>query len=437
MSNEENQKRLSKIIAPHFYDLYLQLLPDSDTLITEAWLKGGRGSTKSSFISIAIIIGIVKDPEANVIVFRRFENEIRDSVFGQLLWAINTLGWTHLFREQVSPFKITYEPTGQVILFKGADNPKKIKSMAIPTGYRKFAWFEEVDQFGGVEEIRNIIQSIFRGTTKPQTAFFSYNPPKCARSWVNVETKIQKEGRAVHHSDFRTVSKDWLGETFITNAMHLKKTNKAAYEHEYLGLETGTGLEVFKNITLRPISTKEIAQFDRINQGLDFGYAADPLCFEQGHFDAKKKKLYIFFEVSGIGIKNSRFASFLSDDQRSEVTMCDPHEPKTIDELRDEYKVNVIASEAAPGSVEHGTKYLQDLEEIIIDSVRCPLAAKEFINYALNVDRQGQVISKFPDKDNHSIDAIRYMMSLHIKIAKIERRQNKYKTRTLPIANRW
>jgi phage terminase large subunit len=58
--------------------------------------------------------------------------------------------------------------------------------------------------------------------------------------------------------------------------------------------------------------------------------------------------------------------------------------------------------------VEFGIKFLQDLDTIIIDPERCPLAAREFINYSLEMDRSGNVKSQFPDKDNHSIDAVRY-----------------------------
>lgn len=434
--------KLSECIAPHFYDLYWQIKNgkkngNSIELITEAWLRGGRGSTKSSVISIIVILGILADPEANAVAFRRYENEIRDSVFAQLQWAVNKLQLDHLFKFYVSPFKIVYEATGQMILFKGADNPKKIKSIKLARGYIKYAWFEEVDQFGGMEELRNMMQSIFRGTTKHQIAFFSYNPPKSSRSWANAESKVPKKGRIVHYSDYRSVPSEWLGETFIANAEHLKKINAEAYEHEYLGKETGTGLEVFNNVTLRAISDREIQQFDRVYQGLDFGYTVDPLCFLQGHFDQKKKALYLFFEISGVGLKNSQFVSMLSNDQLKEVTIADSAELKSIDELRDEYGMNVVPADKSPGSVAHGIKYLQDLEQIIIDPVRCPLAAKEFVNYALDTTRYGEVISKYPDKDNHSIDSARYMLNLQIIQAKIERRKGKFKARMIPVLNRW
>ena len=396
-----------------------------------------HNSTKSSFISVEIILAIIKNPEINVVVFRRYENEIRDSVFGQLTWAINKLGVEGSFKFQVSPFKIIYVPTGQQIIFKGADNPLKIKSINLGKGYIGIGWWEECDQFGGMEEIRNILQSIFRGTNEKQIALFSYNPPKSARSWVNAETRVEKSGRFVHYSDYRSVPPEWLGTTFLTNAEHLKRTNFTAYEHEYLGKEVGTGLEVFNNVTLRPITDGEIAGFDNYYQGLDFGFAADPLAFIQMHFDKYNRRLYLFFEISGTGIKNSVFVEKLTEEQKTDLTMADKAEPKSITELKEDYGMNIMGAEKGPGSIEHGIKWLQDLNEIIIDPERCPLAGKEFINYALKMNREGEVISKYPDKENHVIDSARYGCVLLINQARLEKKKGKKKTYSIPIISRW
>lgn len=426
--------KITECIAPSFYDLHKKLKKEGD--ITELWLRGGRASCKSSFVSVECVLALLRDPHANGVAFRRFENEVRDTVYAQFEWAIEKLGLYDLFTFYKSPFKIVYNPTGQMILFKGADNPKKIKSIKLAKGYLAFGWYEECDQFGGMEEIRNINQSLFRGTKKHQIAFYSYNPPKSARSWVNAETKIEKPGRVVHYSDYRSVPKDWLGETFLSNAMHLKNVNEEAYKHEYLGEETGTGLEVFNNVLLRPITDKEISYFDRVYQGCDFGYTQDPLVFEQFHFDAKKKILYLFFEYSGVGIKNSKLVADLSEDQLTDITIADSADPKMIDELRD-LGMNITGAEKYPGSVEYGIKWLQDLEQIIIDPVRCPRAATELINYALLTDRYGEVIHKFPDKANHVSDSLRYGCSLLIREYKIEKRKGKHKVRAIPILNRW
>jgi len=397
--------RLSELIAPSFHRLHKEIKAEK---FDEIWLKGGRGSTKSTFASIQILLGIIRDPDSNAVVFRRYQNELRDTVFGQFEWTIAKMGLGDFFRFQVAPMQIIYIPTGQRIVFRAADNPMKLKSINLGRGYIKYAWFEEVDQFAGMEEIRNILQSLFRGENKKRISFYSFNPPKSGRSWVNQETKIAKPGRRIHHSTYLDVPPEWLGERFLADAEHLKKTNETAYRHEYLGEEIGTGLEVFTNVILETITDEQIARFDRIRQGLDFGYASHPACFERMHYDGTRRRLYIFAEVAGLNLSN-RLLWMKIQKYNDVITVADSAEPKSIDELRS-YGIRVTPAKKGPGSVEFGIKWLQDLEAIIIDPQRCPLAAKEFINYSLETDRSGMVKNKFPDKDNHSIDAVRYAL---------------------------
>ena len=398
--------RLSGLIAPLFHRLHKEIKAEK---FDEIWLKGGRGSTKSTFTSIQILLGLLKDSEANAVVTRRYQNELRDTVYGQFEWTIAKMGLGGFFKFQIAPMQIIYIPTGQKIVFKAADNPLKMKSINLGKGYIKYAWFEEVDQFAGMEEIRNILQSLFRGENKKRIVFFSYNPPKSGRSWVNQEAKIPKQGRRVHHSIYLDVPPEWLGERFLADAEHLKKVNETAYRHEYLGEEVGTGLEVFNNVELRIIAQDELAAFDRIRQGLDFGYAVDPLCFERMHYDRTRRRLYLFTEISGLNLFNRQF--WEKAKQYNDVwTIADSAEPKSVAELKT-FGMKIKGAKKGPGSVEFGIKFLQDLEQIVIDPERCPLAAREFINYSLETDRNGIVKSQFPDKDDHSIDCCRYALS--------------------------
>ncbi len=401
--------RLSELLAPSFHQLHVDIKKNRHT---EYWLKGGRGSTKSSFAAIEIILGMMRDADngehTNAVALRKVGLTLHDSVFDQLAWAIEKLGVSHLWNIPKSKLEITYLPTGQKILFRGADKPKKIKSIKVIKGYIKYAWYEELDEFFGIEELRVINQSLIRGGDN-FVIFYTYNPPKSGRSWVNQEAKVPKDGRRVHHSDYRDVPREWLGKVFLTDAEHLKKTNFDAYRHEYLGEETGTGLEIFTNVTLREIEPAEIRAFDRIHQGLDFGYAADPVCFEKVHYDKTRKKLYVFYEFSGIQVSNRKLFENVKE-HRNIMTVADSAEPKSIAELKG-YGMRIKGAKKGPDSVDYGIKYLaHEIEEIIIDNVRCPRAAKEFINYALETDRNGEVKSAYPDKDNHSIDSIRYSL---------------------------
>lgn len=411
--------KLSEIIAPSFHNLHVDI---KNNKYTEYMLKGGRGSTKSSFTAIEIILGMMRDAErgefTNAVALRKVKDTLKDSVFEQLAWAIEVLGVSDEWHIPQSKLEITYIPTGQKILFRGADKPKKIKSTKVKKGYIKYIWYEELDEFFGPEEIRTINQSLMRGG-EIFVVFYTYNPPKSSRSWVNQEAKIPKPGRKVHHSDYRSVPRTWLGKVFIAEAEHLKKTNEMAYRHEYLGEEVGTGLEVFTNVTLREITDEEIRVFDRIKQGLDFGYAADPVAFEKMHYDKTRKKLYFFYEFSGIKVSNSKLYSSIKD-HVSDMTIADSAEPKSIDELKG-YGMRIKGAKKGPDSVEYGIKFLsEEIEEIIIDPVRCPRAAKEFINYALETDKNGEVKSVYPDKDNHTIDAARYGLEDDMKFSKLE-----------------
>lgn len=411
--------KLSEIIAPSFHSLHVDIKKNK---YTEYMLKGGRGSTKSSFTAIEIILGMMRDAErgefTNAVALRKVKDTLKDSVFEQLAWAIEVLGVSDEWHIPQSKLEITYIPTGQKILFRGADKPKKIKSTKVKKGYIKYIWYEELDEFFGPEEIRTINQSLMRGG-EIFVVFYTYNPPKSSRSWVNQEAKIPKSGRKVHHSDYRSVPSTWLGKVFIAEAEHLKKTNEMAYRHEYLGEEVGTGLEVFTNVTLREITDEEIRVFDRIKQGLDFGYAADPVAFEKMHYDKTRKKLYFFYEFSGIKVSNRKLYSNIKD-HALDMTIADSAEPKSIDELKG-YGMRIKGAKKGPDSVDYGMKFLsEEIEEIIIDPVRCPRAAKEFINYALETDKNGEVKSVYPDKDNHTIDAARYGLEDDMKFSKLE-----------------
>jgi phage terminase large subunit len=407
-----NNVILSEIVAPGFYELHRKIKESNPS---EVWCKGGRGSTKSSYIAIRILLGLTADIKSHAFITRRYDNELRDSVFGQMIWAAEKLGIGHIWRFMVSPMQAVNIKTGQKILFRGVDNPLKAKSINLGKGYIKFMWAEECDQYASMEELRSILQSVFRGEGQGKVAFFSFNPPKSGRSWVNREVKIEKTGRIVHHSDYRTVPVQWLGERFIADAEHLQKVNETAYRHEYIGEEVGTGLEVFNNVEIRRISDDERNSFSQIRQGLDFGYAVDPLAFGRMNYDAKKRTLHIFDEISGIGISNRQLAEKLKPEWKNTMTIADSAEPKSIAELKGDYGLTIKGAQKGPGSVEYGIKWLADLEKIVIDPISCPLAAKEFVNYALEINRQGDIISRYPDKENHFLDCCRYSMEDDMK----------------------
>jgi PBSX family phage terminase large subunit len=314
------------------------------------------------------------------------------------------------WHKSISPLSLTYIPTGQKVLFRGADKPKKIKSITFSKGYCKFLWYEELDEFSGMEEVRMINQSLMRGGND-FIVFYSYNPPKSANNWVNAEVQLTRPDRLVHHSNYLSVPREWLGQQFITEAEHLKETKPLAYQHEYLGEVTGTGGEVFDNVLIRRISDEEIAEFYNIRRGIDFGYAVDPFSYGTMHYDRKKKTLYIFFEIYKVNLSNhAAYVQIKEENKRNESITADSAEPKSISELN-QYGLRVKGVKKGPDSIDYGIKFLQSLEQIVIDDTRCPETAREFLTYELEKDANGNFKAGYPDKNNHSIDMVIYALS--------------------------
>ena len=228
-------------------------------------------------------------------------------------------------------------------------------------------------------------------------------------SWVNIEAINKRDDRIVNTSTYLDVPKDWLGEQFIIEAETLKKQNELAYRNEYLGEATGTGGAVFNNLNIRAITDDEIKQFDNISDGIDFGFAVDPAVYTQNYYDKARRKLYIFNEIYKIGMSNKQLHDEIVKKKigTSYIT-ADSAEPKSISEINSYGQVRVLPAKKGPDSIDFGIKWLQNLNEIVIDDVRCPNTSREFSMYEYLKDKFGNFIAKYPDLNNHTIDATRY-----------------------------
>lgn len=395
------------MIAPTFAPVHFDV---QERAHSEYVFPGGRGSTKSSYVSMEVIDLLMRYEQMHAVVLRQVADTLRGSVYQQIIWAISALGLEDEFNCTVSPLEITRRSTGQKIYFRGADDPGKIKSIKVPFGYIGIVWFEELDQFSGEESVRKIEQSVIRGGDMA-FKFKTFNPPKSANNWANQYIKIPREDRLVTESNYLTVPPKWLGKPFLDDAEFLKATNPTAYENEYLGVANGVGGNVFDNVLVREISDDELAQFDRIYRGVDWGWYPDPFSYVAMYYDAARLRLVIFDEYRCNKQSNAQTAEALKRRGVGKNTMviCDSAENKSIG---DYCEAGIFARPAVkgPGSVEYGMKWLQSLNEIVIDNRRCPETTREFLEYEYARDKEGNVITGYPDANNHSIDAVRYAL---------------------------
>lgn len=406
--------RITRLLAPTFWPVHRDVRAKAHA---EYWLMGGRGSTKSSFVSLEIVLGILTTPEANAIVYRRVKDTLRGSVYEEIKTAIDRLGVTKFFDCRLSPMEIIYRPTGQRILFRGADDPGKSKSIKLSRGYFGFLWFEEASEFQGPDAIRTIKASVIRGN-RPCLTFYSYNPPIKAGAWVNKAALIPTEGRLVHASTYLDVPPDWLGADFIAQAEALKQTNERAYRHMYLGEVTGSGGQVFDNLEIRAIKDAEIAALDRFFCGLDFGFAVDPDAFTRWAYERKSRTLWAVGEFYGARNSADALAGRAKALADGAPVRCDSADPRMIAELT-RRGVRAVGVKKGPGSVEHGVRWLQDLGKIIIDPRRTPNIAREFSGYEYEADKDGNFLSEYPDRDNHTIDSARYALEPEIGLRRL------------------
>ena len=421
---------LKDCIIPMYDDVLLDIMRNNHTHYI---FPGGRGSTKSSFVGgIAIPLVIMANPLVHAICFRKVANTIQTSIFPQVTWGIYQMGLGDLFKiPKTYSTPITYLPTGQKIYFMGLDDPMKVKSIKPPFGYIGITWFEELDQFGGENELRTVTQSTMRGGKKFWD-FRTFNPPISKNNWANEYTDdcevFRQDNTLVVRNTYLDVPKDWLGDQFIEEAENLKQVNPRAYEHEYMGIATGTGGDVFPNVydldMTELVPRTDVygnvieripmwATFSNIYNGIDWGFAIDPFQFVRVHYDKNHHDLYIFDELRSIRARNKEVFHILYEEtkkvSKEELVTADSAEPKSILDFK-AYGAFIRGADKGPESVRYGIKWLQGLNHIYIDKRRCPYSYKEFTQYEYEMDRDGNFISAYPDENNHAIDATRYAL---------------------------
>lgn len=397
--------KLSDKVLPAFHEFWKSC---PDTLYKV--LKGGRNSGKSTTIAQRIIYDLMKH-NINALCVRKVGETLETSMYEQLLWAIRDMGVEHYWQERRNPLRLTYKPTKTQVLFRGADKPEKIKSIKTHKHPIAILWIEELDEFKTEDEVQVIVNSVLRAELPDGLSYsilYSYNPPKRKQNWVNKKynTQFLPDNVFVHHSDYR--DNPYVSEAFKSDAMEAQKSNEHKYKWIYLGEPIGGGVVPFDNLNFRTITDAEIKTFDNIRQGIDWGYAADPFAHVRLHYDKKRRRLYFLDEIYGVKMSNREAAEEITlRNYHDIVSIADSAEPKSVAEIKT-YGVKCRGAKKGPGSVEYGEKWLDDLDEIVIDPKRTPNAAREFENIDYQVDKDGNIKSKLEDSDNNCIDAARY-----------------------------
>lgn len=375
--------------------------------------KGSRASKKSKTTALNLIVRMMQYPQANTLVIRKVYRTLKDSCFTELKWAINRLGAAAFWEVRESPLELTYRPTGQKIYFRGLDDPLKITSITVETGYLCWAWLEEAYEVLNEDDFNMLDESI-RGAIPKQTGLFkqwtiTFNPWN-EKHWLKRRFfDCQSPDVLAITTNFKC--NEWLDEADLRVFEEMRKNNprrfKVAGEGDW-GIVDGL---VYENWEEKAFSLDEIRAIPGIKSafGLDFGYTADPSALFCGLVDTSTRTIWVFDEMYEKALSNRKIAEKIKAmGYAKERIRADCAEPKSIDEIRDEGIYNIRECRKGRDSINNGIQFIQDYR--IIVHPRCVNFLTEIGLYRWDEDKSGKKLNKPVDEFNHLMDAMRYAL---------------------------
>jgi len=369
-------------------------------------VKGGRASKKSTTTALWLIYHIMRMPQANVLVVRKYFVDHKDSTFAQLKWAARRLNVYNLWQFKLSPLEAIYKPTGQKILFRGLDDPTSTTSITVDQGFLCWVWFEEAYQIKSERDV-DIIDGTIRGDL-PDGYFkqltFTFNP------WSD---KHWLKRRFFDAPDANTLAltttyrnNEFLGrddEEYYSNLSPRRRRIEADGEW---GISEGL---IYENWKVQEFDIENIKKEPGALSafGLDFGYTVDPSAFVASIILPDKRQLYIHDEFYKQGMSNGAIAEMIKyKGYAKERIIADSAEPKSIDEIKRLGIARIDGAVKGRDSVMHGIQAIQDYQIIVHPA--CKNTEIELSNYCFKKTREGEYLNEPDGEFNHLMDALRY-----------------------------
>ena len=361
-------------------------------------LYGGAGSGKSHFVAQETLLNMLSSSNYSYLVVRKTSKSIRNSVFRLLTEMITDSNLSAYFKINKTEMTITCI-NGASLITSGLDDVEKLKSVANINRI----WVEEASEIS--ETDFNQLDLRLRGQSKiGYQLTLTFNP-------ISETHWLKKSFFDIGRPDsfvLKTTYKDnlFLDDRYIETLMELEKQDYQYFRIYALGEWGSIGNIIYSNWEKQDLSDMKHT-FDNIYNGLDFGFASDPTAFVRAHLDNKRKTIYIFDEFALRGLFIDDIANELKGRIGNEYITCDSAEPRSVQDLK-RNGIRALSAKKGPGSIEHGIKWLQG-HKIIVDE-SCTEIIKELSTYKYKEDKDGNVIAKPVDANNHILDALRYAL---------------------------
>lgn len=405
-------KNPSRVFNKHIYDK----LTDYDTF-TEIHY-GGASSGKSHGVIQKVVFKSLqawKYPR-KVLFLRKVGSSVYDSIFEDVKQCLEAWGLLGACKVNNSAYRIEL-PNGAQFIFKGLDNPEKIKSIK---GISDVV-MEEASEFT-LDDYTQLTLRL-RDKKHPNKQIYLMFNPVSKVNWVYNAFFVKKPKNTVI---YQTTYKDnrFLDEVTKENIEELANRNEAYYKIYALGEFATLDKLVFPKYKKQLLNKEELKHIPS-DFGLDYGFINDPSAFMHVKIDEENKRLYIVEEYVKKGLTNDKIAEAIKTlGYSKEIIRADSAEKKSNQELRNLDIPRVIDVIKGPGSVMQGIQYILQYE-IIVDE-RCVKTIEELENYTWKKDKAtNEYINEPVDSYNHCLDAVRYAVQDRIFQKKKELDVNK------------
>ena len=398
-----NFPKPSRVFNKQIYDT----LEDYSKFI-EVWY-GGASSGKSYGVVQKVVLKSLKAwrHPRKVLFLRKVDRTVADSIFSDVKNCLDRWQLLELCKINQSNHTITL-PNGAQFLFKGMQDPERIKSI---TGLSDVV-MEEASEFT-LDDFTQLSLRLRDKRHKYRQIYCMFNPVSklnwTYRKWFDPDRKPSSddERTAIHQSTYK--DNRFLDRHNIETIENLKQTNPAYYKIYTLGEFATLDKLVFPDFEKRRLSPSKLSDLPSYF-GLDFGYTNDETAFMHVKVDQDKRIIYVMEEYAKRGMLNDEIARVIkSMGYAKEIVTADAAEPKSIAEIKRAGIQRIRPARKGRDSVTQGISFMQQYKLVVDD--RCVKTIEELENYTYKKDRQtGEYTNEPVDSYNHEIDAIRYAL---------------------------